>query len=110
MIMNIILSPTRTDTIVNYEKKGKTLIIDGQIADFSRMQDGDTLPRQAIDSIWFDEDVTMNDGVLTLTIVLPLPENYSQEQAFPLPLIDVPDGVLNLPKPLLKSFEEGVSI
>lgn len=104
--MKIILVPTRTDETVSYEKRGNTLLVNGQLADFSRMKEGDFLPRLAIDSPWFDGNVTFENGSLVLVLIIPLPENYSQEQAFPQPLLDVPDGPVELPKPLEKESVE----
>lgn len=107
--MRIKLSPQRRDDALEVSKSGKSLTINGEIFDFSPINEGDTLPREAIDSIWFAGDVVMEDGEITLTVLLPLPVNYSQEQAFPVDLIDVPDGVVPLPLPLeLVSFESVV--
>lgn len=104
--MKIVLSPQRRDDVVVYEKLGDVIIVNNESFDFSRMMDGDTLPGVAIKSEWFAGDVTKEDGELTLTLILPNPWNYSQEQAFPLPLIDVQDGPLEgvLPKPLPETF------
>jgi len=63
------------------------------------MAEGDTLPREAILSNWFDDGAIVIDGELILTMVLPLPWNYSQEQAFPEPLLNVLDGPVFLPPP-----------
>lgn len=99
--MNIILSPVRVDcesfTVVKY---GKSLIVNGELYDFSQIKDGDTLPREAIAGDNFPSDVSMDNGVITLTLRLPLPWNYSQAQAFPEPLLNVPDGPVKLPDPL----------
>lgn len=100
--MKIILSPVRMDTDITYEKMGDCIIINGEIFDFSPIGEGDTLPSSAVSSAWVVGDVERLDGQLTLTLILPLPANYSQEQAFPEPLTNVQDGPLlpHLPKPL----------
>ena len=100
MIIN--LSPKRLDvdefTLV---KEGNTLTINNVKFDFSRMVEGDRLPHEAVDSSWVvDEPVRVENGVLIITVVLPNPVNYSPEQAFPVPLVDVPDGPVALPQPL----------
>ena len=100
MTMNIILMPQRRDDSLVWVKKGDTLSLNGQVADFSQVGEGDTLPYGAIHSDFFPGEVVRVDGVLTITITMAIPDNYSQEQAFPLPLVDVPDGPLDLPKPL----------
>lgn len=104
--MMIKLSPQRRDDRIEISKLGKSLIINGEVFDFSPMNDGDTLPRSAISSIWFAGDVEMEAGEVTLTILLPLPANYSQEQAFPVDLVDVKDGVVELPLPLEIVYSE----
>lgn len=98
--MNILLSAIRIDETLNISKIGETLIINGEEFDFSRIGEGDTLPSNAINSIWFIGDQTRVDGELVLSMFLPNPRNYSPEQAFPEPLIDVQDGFITLPKPL----------
>lgn len=98
--MRINLSPQRRDDTLEVVKAGNVLTINGEAFDFTPMGDGDTLPQAAITSIWFVSDVEQEAGELTLTLLLPLPWNYSPEQAFPAPLLDVPDGPVALPQPL----------
>lgn len=100
MKMNIILMPQRRDDELVWVKQGDTLSVNGEVADFSQVQEGDTLPYGAIHSDFFPGEVVRVGGVLTITIIMAIPDNYSPEQAFPLPLVDVPDGLLDLPKPL----------
>jgi hypothetical protein len=64
------------------------------------MADGDTLPASAISSEWFTGQVDKVAGVLELTLFLPLPANYSPAQAFPEPLLNVPNGPVALPQPM----------
>jgi hypothetical protein len=97
--MKIILSPKGNLPDVEVSKLGNSLTINGELFDFSQMSEGDTLPREAILSNWFDGDTIVTDGELILTMVLPLPWNYSQEQAFPEPLLNVPDGPVLLALP-----------
>ncbi|QOI04620.1 hypothetical protein [Pseudomonas savastanoi] len=104
--MIIKFSPVRTDDKLDLIKFGNSLSINGELFDFSRMVDGDTLPRDAIKSQWFHGDVEMNEGQLSVLIMLPNPYNYSPEQAFPVPMNDVPDGEVILPKPLPALQEE----
>jgi hypothetical protein len=98
--MNIILSPVRLPDTLEVFKEGNKLTVNGEVFDFSPMQEGSTLPSSAINSRWFYDNVDMVDGEITLTMILPNPVNYSQEQAFPKPLLSVPDGLVELPKPL----------
>lgn len=98
--MIIYLSPQRRDDAFAVTKAGDRLVVNGESFDFSQVGEGDTLPLAAIDSMWFSGDVFRTDGDLSVTLLFPNPWNYSQEQAFPVPLQDVPDGLVVLPKPL----------
>lgn len=98
--MIIKLSPQRRDYTLSVVKIGKSLTINGEVFDFTCMDDGDTLPRAAIKSEWFVGDVDKADGELTLTLLLPNPWNCSPEQAFPVDIINVPDGPIIFPQPL----------
>lgn len=81
-------------------KVGAVLVINGEVFDFSQMEEGATLPRIAIMSKHFNDDVHLINGELVVTLIMPIPTNYSPEQAFPLPLRNVPDGPVMLPQPL----------
>lgn len=98
--MKIILSPQRRDDTVTYRKAGDTLSVDGEVFDFSRVEEGDVLPREAIESEWFAGDVTRVNSELQLTLILPNPWNYSQAQAFPVPITVTKNGPVELPGPL----------
>ena len=65
------------------------------------MAAGDSLPAAAIASEWFVGSVENVAGELEVTVWLPLPANYSPEQAFPVPLVNVPDGPVALPDPVV---------
>jgi hypothetical protein len=99
--MLIKLSPQRRDDTLEVIRSGSTLIVNGEPFDFSSMGEGDTLPRAAINSEWFAGDVEKLNGRLILTLLFPLPWNYSSAQAFPAPLNDVPNGTVIFPAPLL---------
>lgn len=107
--MNIKLSPFRSDDELIVTKQGSILILNGESFDFTRMGDGDTLPLDAFTSQWFGDSVHRNGDVLELTLRLPLPANFSQAQAYPTPLMNVPDGIVMLPQPLPIPFLEEVS-
>ncbi len=98
--MIIFLSPQRRDDTLTVTKAGDMLVVNGESFDFSPVGEGDTLPMSAINSMWFAGDVSRADGELSITLMLPNPWNYSPEQAFPVPLQNVQDGAVALPKPL----------
>ena len=103
--MIICLSPQRRDDTLTVSKSGDVLVVNGETFDFSKVGEGDTLPLAAIKSMWFSGDVSRTDGELSLTLLFPNPWNYSPEQAFPVPLKEVPDGAIALPKPLPNNSE-----
>jgi len=98
--MKIILSPQRREDALVLRKLGDQLTVNGEVFDFSRLGDGDTLPEGAIHSEWFVGDVTREQGELTLRLLLPIPAHYSPAQAYPEDLVGVPDGEVALPQPL----------
>ena len=98
--MKIYLIPQRRDDTPEIIKTGDVLTVHGEMFDLSPIGEGDTLPAAAIKSIWFWDKIERIDGELILTLLFPNPWNYSQEQAFPVPLVDVPDGPVVFPAPL----------
>ena len=95
--MNITLSPTRRDETLTASRDGDTLTLNGEAFDFSPLEEGETLPADAIDSPWIAGDVTRTDGVLHITLRLPHGANAPEETRFPEPIIDPPDGDIALP-------------
>lgn len=95
--MKIKLSPMRRDDTITLEKQGDTLIVNGESFDFSQLGDGETLPREAIESEWFAGDVSRIDGELELTITLPHGADASEAERFPVPITVTTDGPIALP-------------
>lgn len=102
--MDIKLSPFRSDDELTVVKQGDVLTLNGESFDFNPMGDGDTLPLEAVTSQWFGDSVNRTNGTLVLTLRLPIPANFSQAQAYPVPLFNVPDGVVELPASLPTTF------
>ena len=98
--MKINLSPQRRDDVLEVSRAGAVLVVNGENFDFSQMADGDMLPAGAIASEWFIGEVHKAAGELELTLILPLPINYSPAQAFPEPVVITADGPVALPQPL----------
>ena len=107
--MKIYLSPVRSEQEIVAVKLGDSLIINGEQFDFSPMGDGDTLPAEAISSPWFPGDVEKTEGELIITLLFPIPQNFSPEQAFPVPLEGLQDGVIEFPAPLPITSEQAAS-
>jgi len=83
-------------------KDGDSLAINGELFDFTPLSEGDTLPFGSVASEWFPDTATVErlNGHLVISLNLPNPWNYSPEQAFPDPLLNVPDGRIEFPQPL----------
>ncbi len=103
--MRIKLSPQRRDDTLQVVRSDNVLVINGEPFDFSQMADGDTLPASAISSNWFFDKVDNVGGELELTLILPLPANFSPEQAFPVPLDSVSNGPVAFPQPSIDKGE-----
>ena len=104
--MKIALSPTRRDETLTASKADDKLTLNGEEFDFGPLGEGETLPADAIDSEWITGDVTRTDGVLHLTLRLPHRANAPEETRFPEPIIDPPDGEIDLPPHSLPEPEE----
>lgn len=96
--MNITLSPTRSDALLSVAKAGDTLTINNEVFDFSVIPEGAVLPASAVSGDYFAGDITCIDGVIHLTLIAPHGQNRSHAAAFPEPLINPADGVLELPQ------------
>lgn len=95
--MEITLSPVRRDETLALERQGDTLILNGEVFDFTPLPDGATLPNSAIDSDWFVGPVTRVGGELNITLALPHGANAPQGTLFPEPIIMPPNGSIRLP-------------
>ena len=96
--MHITLNPQRRDDTLTVSKSGDTLTINGIAYDFSVIPDGATLPASAVDCEYITGNVERINGVLHILLILPHGPNPAQEVAFPAPIINPADGVLELPQ------------
>lgn len=104
--MKIFLSPQRRDDTLSVVRCGDLLVVNDEPFDFSPVEEGDILPRSAIESEWFAGDVTRVNGELELTLILPNPANFSKAQAFPVPITVTKNGPVVLPGPLVDVTKE----
>lgn len=95
MIIN--LSPVRMDDFLILDVQGDTLIINGEVFDFSPLLEGATIPHSAIESEWFIGDVHRVSRDLRLTLKLPHGANASESTRFPEPITVTEDGPVDLP-------------
>ena len=78
-------------------KQGDALTINGTIYDFSPLPDGATLPDDAVACEYIIGDVKRVDGELRLTLLLPIAWDAPHEACFPAPIINPPDGAIEIP-------------
>ncbi|MES3674592.1 hypothetical protein QC589_01410 [Halomonas elongata] len=95
--MIITLSPIRSTSRAVLEKQGDVLHINGEAFDFSSLQDGDTLPAEAIISDVIAGAVRRHGDVLTVPVLLGIGPHAPHASRYPSPLTDVPDGPVVLP-------------
>lgn len=96
--MKIILSPQRQDSTLKVVKNKDALTINGKKYDFSVVPNGALLPKDAVDCPWLAADVERIEGILHLTLILPISADASEAARFPAPIIDPADGPLEFPK------------
>ncbi len=96
--MKITLTPQRRDDTLKVVKAKEVLTINGKKYDFSVVLEGALLPKEAVDCPWIAADVERIEGVLHLTLILPISADASEAARFPAPIIDPADGPLEFPK------------
>lgn len=94
--MLITLSPqVRYDTLT-MSVDGDVLTINGEDYDFSPLTEGAELPADAVDSPFVVGVVTRVSGELRVTVILPITETATPEQANPQP-VSITSGGVPLP-------------
>ena len=88
----------RRDDAFAVSKQGDALTINGTTYDFSPLPDGVTLPASATDCEYIVRPIERTNGVLHITLLLPHGADASEAARFPAPIINPPDGTLELPK------------
>lgn len=95
--MHITFSPTRLPEPMTLSRNGDMLTINGQVFDFTDLPEGAILPREAVDCALLHSGVARIDGAINLTLTLPHGANAPEETLFPAPIINPPDGLIELP-------------
>ncbi|MEO4000303.1 hypothetical protein [Mesorhizobium sp. CAU 1732] len=93
--MHITLNPQRRDDILSVEVTGKSILINGELFDFSTLNDGDMV--QDVPCELIVGMVECVDGDIHLSLILPHGANPSQAVAFPAPIVVTADGPVDLP-------------
>lgn len=93
--MRISFSPQRRDDSLTLEKtSGDRLRINGELFNFNTLNDGDIVSN--VSSEWIVGNVTKDNGIVNITIILPHGPNPTQAQAFPKPITVTEDGPINV--------------
>lgn len=96
--MRISFSPQRRDdTLALEQTTTDRLRINGELFNFSTMEDGDVIPAGTIPCDWIRGAVEKIDGEVRLTLRLPHGPTPSQAVAFPEPITVTEDGPISLP-------------
>ncbi|MFP3862780.1 tail fiber assembly protein [Pseudomonas sp. B21-047] len=99
--MRIKLSPVLpiTPAVLTIYKQGDSLTINGLTLDFSPLPEGATLPAEATRCPWVIAPVERLDGLLAITLQLPIPIDATPAACFPHDIVSPADGLVVLPIP-----------
>ena len=87
----------RLDRALSVTRAGDSLTLNGETFDFTPLQEGDVLPRDAVACSWLASDVTRQDGEIRLTLILPHGPHAPERTRFPQPVTLTEDGPVSLP-------------
>lgn len=95
--MQIHFSPQRRPDRLTVETDGDTLVLNGERFDFTPLAEGNTLPKEAIDSPWFAGPVERIGGQIVLRLILPHGTTAPQATLFPEPMTVTKSGPVKVP-------------
>ncbi|GGA65788.1 hypothetical protein [Pelagibacterium lentulum] len=96
--MHISFSPQRRDDTLTLERTAPNrLRINGELFNFSPMEDGDVIEAGTVPCDWIVGPVEKIDGEVRLTVRLPHGPSPSQAVAFPEPITVTEDGPIAVP-------------
>ena len=96
--MYITLSPQIREGSLKASIKGDILTINGVSYDFTPLLEGSSLSSDAIDCVYIIDKVTRKNGVISLTLLLPIGFDAPTGASFPQPINAIQDGVINFPE------------
>ncbi len=103
--MRISFSPQRRDDKLSVSKAGDVLTINGEVFDFSIIPEGADLPAEAVACDFVVGTLQRTGGSLHLQLLLPHGPHPSSAVAFPVDLVEPPDGMLAIPFDLVAEKE-----
>lgn len=102
-MVKIKFYPARTDTmeLLTVSVKGFVLTVNGEVFDFSPLQDGDTLNSFAVDSLYFTDDITRDGADLIVGLLMPYRYTDDKDILYP-ESVTVKAGVVKVPTDVQK--------
>jgi hypothetical protein len=97
VLKRIELCPQRREDPLDVTRTGDALTINGHVFDFSELPDGATIPASEVPCEWIAGPVERIAGSVRLTLILPHGPSPSRAVAFPVAIVDPPDGPVALP-------------
>ena len=96
--MYITLSPQIREGSLKASVERDILTINGVSYDFTPLLEGSFLSANAIDCVYIIDKVTRENGVISLTLLLPIKFDAPDGASFPQPINAIQDGVINFPE------------
>lgn len=96
--MIIQLIPQRRNDQLALKVEGDAVYINGELFDFSKLNEGDELPAEAIQSELVPLPVSRVEGKIRISIILPHGPTPSDAARFPSPIEVDQDGDVELPQ------------
>lgn len=87
----ISLSPIQGAAHLKLQRTGDAFFINGEVFDFSQIQDGDRLPRDGVKCAALLSDVMRVNGDISMTLVAGYDGPGTQDERFPQPISDAPE-------------------
>jgi hypothetical protein len=95
--MHITLSPVRMDELLNAERLGDTLVLNGVTVDFTDLPEGEMIEIDPVEMPWIIGPVRREKGEIRLTLLCPHGPMAAGKSAYPKPLHIKKDGPIDLP-------------
>ena len=102
-MVNIKFCPARTDImeLLTVSVKGKVVTVNGEVFDFSPLKDGDYLHPDAVDSLYFTDDITCTGSDLNIGLLMPY--RYTEDESILFPAsVSVKSGKVKVPTDIQK--------
>lgn len=102
-MINIKFYPTRSDDmeLLTVKVKGFVLTVNGEVFDFSPLQDGDTLHPDAVESLYFTDHITRIGDDLSVGLLMPYRFTDDKDITFPED-VSVKTGIVKVPTDVQK--------